>query len=32
MTSLGGFAQGQARRFGEKPLFLCEGKVVTYRG
>ena len=32
MTSLGGFAREQARRFGSKPLFLCGDEVVTYRG
>ncbi len=32
MTSLGGFAREQARRFGDKPLFLFGEEVVTYRG
>ena len=32
MTSLGGFAQAQARRFENRPLFLFGDEVVTYRG
>ncbi|MEK7838295.1 MAG: hypothetical protein AAB328_09980 [candidate division NC10 bacterium] len=32
MTSLGGFAQQQARRFGDTPLFFSGDEVVSYRG
>ena len=32
MTSLGGFAQQQARRFGDTPLFFSRDEVVSYRG
>ena len=32
MTSLGGFAQQQARRFGDTPLFFSGDEAVSYRG
>ncbi|MBI3106932.1 MAG: AMP-binding protein, partial [Candidatus Rokubacteria bacterium] len=32
MTSLGGFARQQARRFGDTPLFFSGDEVVSYRG
>ena len=32
MTSLGSFAQQQARRYGDRTLFLCGEERVSYRG